>query len=265
MNLNLENRTVVVTGASRGIGAEVCETFAREGARVVAIARGRHDLDLLTEKMKQDSFDLTPVVADVSTRDGCYDAKKSVMEKFDTVDVVVHNAGGANVRGSIHSLRDEDWFETYRSNVMSALWIAQAFWPELKLSTQPRMAFISSTTAQEPGYFDPHYSSSKSALLNFAKHLSRKMSEDGILVNTLLPGPIRTPGLTAGIESMFSDSDRPEDSLQEELSLISSKIPLGKVGTPADVASAVAFLCSGINNWITGATLRIDGGKNLSI
>jgi 3-oxoacyl-[acyl-carrier protein] reductase len=265
VNLNLGKRSVVVTGASRGIGAAICEVFAQEGANVFAVARGELDLNKMCVELSQLGVRVTPVPGDVSTAQGCEDIRREVLQFSDSIDVVVHNAGGAEVRGELESLSDSDWRRTYEVNVMSAFWIAQAFWPDLKLSNQPRIAFVSSTTAQEPGYYDPHYSAAKAALLNFSKHLSTRMGPDSILVNTLIPGPIRTLGLDSNIAKVNETDETDEIMVLKELANLASSIPLGMLGSPVDVANATVFLCSGANNWITGATLRIDGGKSRSV
>jgi 3-oxoacyl-[acyl-carrier protein] reductase len=266
MDLGLRNRVVLVTGASRGIGEAIAERLTSEGAKVVISARGRGPLFDLAGRLAQTGAEVLPVVADTSTESGIRDCVDSTITHFGRLDTVVHNAGGAIGRGAIETLNDDHWLDTYEANVMSLVRLVRYAREHLARSDLARIISIASTTASEPGSHDPHYSSAKAALISLGKHLSNALAPDGILVNTVAPGPIRTNSWERFVDGL-ADIEDPEsrDAGKVFESEMASRIPLGRIGESGDVADIVAFLASSRAAWITGSLFRVDGGKSRGV
>lgn len=262
MDLGLLRRVVLVTGASRGIGAATAECLAREGADLAICARGADPLNSLALRLRDSGINCLPIAADVFTDQGARMCVDQTISHYGKLDVVIHNAGGAIGRGLFSELSDEEWMTTYNANVLSLVRLVRHSRKYLSESDQARIICISSTTAGEPGSHDPHYSSSKAALLNLAKHLSNALASEGILVNTVSPGPVRTHAWESFLDQIADGESGPNEEFRRTIeSEMASRIPLGCIGESAQVADLVAFLASSRANWITGSVFRIDGGK----
>jgi len=262
----LAGRVILVTGASRGIGAEIARRLASEGAFLALCSRNLDGLNLFASQngfTEENSF---LIAQDLSESTGIDSCAQLVLERFGRIDALVNNVGGATGRGAFLDVSDSDWLKTFETNVLSLVRLAKAFKPHLSRSEYGRIVTISSTTAQEPGQFDPHYSSAKAAVNNLSKHLASIFASDGITVNVISPGPIHTEGLIeflTGIDAKSSNDGVKES--EKFHSNMKSRIPLGNLGSPTDVASLVSFLLSKDASWITGSNFRIDGGKNRGI
>lgn len=266
MNVALDRRVVLVTGASRGIGAEIARRLASEGAFLALCSR---NLDSLNQFAFQNGFNegnSMLIAQDLSELVGIDACAQLILERFGRIDALVNNVGGATGRGAFLDVSDSDWIKTFETNVLSLARFAKIFKPYLSLSEYGRIITISSTTAQEPGQFDPHYSSAKAAVNNLSKHLANIFASDGITVNVISPGPIHTEGLIEFLSELDSkgsaggvkESDKYTDAMK-------SRIPLGNLGAPSDIAGLVSFLLSKDAGWITGSNFRVDGGKNRGI
>jgi 3-oxoacyl-[acyl-carrier protein] reductase len=262
MDLGLERRVVLITGASKGIGEATAERLALEGADLAICARGEEPLNALALRLTDSGSNCLPIVADVSTEAGVRTCVDMTIGHFGRLDVVIHNAGGASGRGLLSELSDDDWLATYNTNVMALVRLVRHSQKYLSESNQARIVCISSTTAGEPGSHDPHYSGAKAALLNLAKHLSNTLAADGILVNTVSPGPVRTDAWESFVHGLIDSDVRLADVDRRAFeSEMASRIPLGCIGESWQVADLVAFLSSSRSAWITGSVFRVDGGK----
>lgn len=266
MDIALSGKVVLVTGASRGIGAEIARKLLREGALLALCSRNLDGLNLFASQNGFTEDNSILVAEDLSEEAGVFSCVQQILERFGRIDALVNNVGGAIGRGAFLDVSDDDWIKTFETNVLSLVRLAKILKIHLSLSGHGRIVTISSSTAQEPGQFDPHYSSAKAAVTNLSKHLANIFASDGITVNVISPGPILTDGL---IEFM-SDIDLKniasgEKESEKFLSGMKSRIPLGELGSTADIASLVSFLLSNEAGWITGSNFRIDGGKNRSI
>ncbi len=266
MNVALDRRVVLVTGASRGIGAEIARRLASEGAFLALCSR---NFDSLNEFANQNglSEDNSLLIAqDLSELAGIDTCAQLVLERFGRIDALVNNVGGATGRGAFLDVSDSDWLKTFETNVLSLVRFAKIFKPYLSLSEYGRIVTISSTTAQEPGQYDPHYSSAKAALNNLSKHLANVFASDGITVNVISPGPIHTEGLIEFLSALDSkDNSGGLKKSEKYIDAMKSRIPLGELGSTGDIAGLVSFLLSKDAGWITGSNFRVDGGKNRSI
>jgi len=260
------DRVVLVTGSSRGIGAEIARKLLSQGAKIALCSRNLEGLKLFASQNGFTKDNSIVIDEDLSELAGVETCAQMILERFGRIDALVNNVGGATGRGTFSDVSDSDWIKTFETNVLSLVRLAKILKPHLSRSEHGRIVTISSATAQEPGQFDPHYSSSKAAVTNLSKHLANIYAGDGITVNVISPGPIHTEGLAAFMSELDSVSiGEGEKESEKFTNTMKSRIPLGDLGSPRDVANLVSFLLSKEAGWITGSNFRIDGGKNRGI
>ena len=252
MNLELAGKACLVAGASRGIGRAIALVLAREGARVFGIARGAADLDVLRGEL--DTAGGGPhatLVADVATADGADAAIAGAIAALGGLDVVVANVGKSFARDALQ-MDDADLATSLDTNLWSAARIAQRARPHLE-KTRGSITMISSIWGREAGGA-PGYNVAKAGVVALAKALARDYGKLGIRVNSVAPGSILFPG--GGWERrMKADPAAIADMIAREL-------PLGRFGTPAEVAETVAFVASPRASWISGACIVVDGAQS---
>lgn len=262
----LKGRVILVTGASEGIGASISRKLAGLGATLVLCSRNLEKLREFAEDKALIGSDLTLINQDLATSSGAEKCVELLLQKHGRIDAIINNVGGAIGRGVFDELSDADWLDTYQINVMSLVRLVRLLKPYLIQSNNARIVTISSVTASEPGFENPHYASSKAALVNLTKYLANSLATFQITVNSVAPGAIRTPAFNDSIQR-FSESRSGNESSESERVLedIQSRIPLGTIGDAEVVAEMVAFLVSDKAKWITGSNFRLDGGKNRHI
>lgn len=263
MKLDLENRVVLVTGGSKGIGRAIAEELLEEGASVSICARNLQPLKELSKKANSLKKNYLLLELDIHTKAGAKLFIQKSIEKFGSFDVLAHNAAGASGRGKFLEISEQDWENTFSNNVITLVRLIKLSYKLLSNSDQARIIAIASNTATEPGSHDPHYSASKSALLNLAKHLSNELAPKGIIVNSISPGPVETDSLIKFVEELSKKSTIEKQEFKDSyLKMMQSRRPLGRIGLSEEVAALVLFLASSRASWITGSNFRIDGGKN---
>ena len=241
-----ENKTVIVTGASSGIGAAPARRFGREGANVVLISRTQAKLD----KVAEDIPSAKVVPADLSTKDGVETAAKAAREAFGRVDVLVNNAGTA-VMGSIEEV-DEDGFAEVMETDVTGVWrLTKALWGDLK-ATKGNVVMTSSVSGTG-GDWDMHaYNTAKGAVTNLTRALALDARNSGVRVNAVNPSFTKTE-LTSGM----LEND-------ELVAKFMERIPLGRPAEPEDIADVIAFLASDDARFVNGVNLPVDGGLSAS-
>lgn len=255
MNLHLTNKRVLITGASRGIGAAIAQEFLDEGARVCIISRGSNQL-YATEKKLQKLYNskIFAEKCDCISPDSLEALRARIYKKWSGVDVVVANIGDG--RSVLDPIPDEQqWNKVWSNNFDSALHTARTFLPMLK-DSKGCLLFISSIAAIEAIGAPVDYSTAKSALLALAKNMSRKLGKD-IRVNVIAPGNILFSG--------GSWDKKMKNNPKKVNSMISRNVPMNRFGTPKEVAAASVFLCSEKSSFITGAVLVVDGGQTQGV
>ena len=241
---DLTGRIALVTGASRGIGRAIAEAMAAHGAQVVAAARGDHAAETVRaieaagHRADLASLDVTEAGSIESTIAG-------VIERHGRLDVLVNNAGITRDQLMLRMKRD-DWDQVIATNLTAAFLCCQdALKPMLK-QRGGRIVNISSVVGQSGNAGQVNYAASKAGLIGFSKALAREVASRGITVNVVAPGLIET------------DMTRALPVKTQETWV--AQIPLGRLGTPADVAAAVCFLASDEASYITGQVLAVNGG-----
>ena len=242
--INLSGRIAIVTGASRGIGRATARMLAGQGATVVAAARGdnaRATVDEIAAAGGQ--ADLARV--DVTDRESIDRMVAGALERFGRIDVLVNNAGITRDQLMLRMKR-EDWDEVVATNLTAMFSCVQAVLRPMVRQRAGRVISISSVVGQAGNAGQANYAASKAGIIGFSKALALEVASRGITVNVVAPGLIDTDmtrALTGSAHETWA-----------------SKIPLGRLGTPEDVASAVCFLASDAASYITGQVLAVNGG-----
>ncbi|GEO15381.1 SDR family NAD(P)-dependent oxidoreductase [Microvirga aerophila] len=247
--LSLIGRVGTVIGAGRGIGAAIAARLVAEGARVVVCDR---DLDAATATAERvgSSDQVIAMHVDISCPSAAADLVEACVKRFGQLDILVQNAG-IYPWTFITDITVEEWDTVLGVNLRSAFLVAQAALAPMRAQGGGRLIFISSITGprvSSPGH--AHYAASKAGINGFVKTAAIEFSPYKITVNSIEPGNILTEGMKAGRTKEFIDGMR-------------AAVPLGRLGTPADVANAVAFLASDEASYITGTSIIVDGGQTL--
>lgn len=257
MTFDFSAKKVLITGASKGIGRSIAEQFLEAGATVAICARGQKDLETL--QCRYNTHKLFAFSADVTNACDVKDVVCGVNEKLGGLDILINNVGGAIVFGDLWTATDKNWTDAFELNVLSMVRFCREAIPYLRNSKHPRVINISSISGVEPGFYNPHYASTKAATINFSKYLANILASEHILVNCVCPGTIETNGWEKGIEQILQKQTL---STKEELRLKDIQtIPLGRIGQGEDIASMVLFLAGDGANWTTGSCFHINGGK----
>ncbi|MEU9343023.1 oxidoreductase [Streptomyces sp. NPDC048278] len=254
----LAGRTVVVTGAGRGIGLAVVEAFLAAGARVVAGSRQR--TDALDDHVKQGA-ELTVVEVDLATPDGPAALVAEAVALHGGVDVLVNNVGAVRPRvDGFLGVTDEDWEWTFTVNLMAAVRTTRAALPHLLATGAGRIVTVSSVNARLPDPLVIDYGAAKAALTNFCKALSKEVGPRGVRVNTIGPGPVET-ALWQGAGGVAATVGRSRGVDPREVARgAAGQSVTGRFTRPEEVADLVVYLAGPRAANITGADFVVDGG-----
>jgi len=256
MDLKLNNKKVLITGASRGIGLAVAESFLQEGAKTYLVSRGSSAL-YENEKKLQNIYGLDNVVAckcDCTNVESLNSLKNEVEDKWNSLDVVIVNVGdGRSVSDALPD--DMQWKKTWNSNFESTLQTARTFLPMLERS-QGVLLFVSSIAGMEAFGAPTDYSTAKTAIIALSKNMARKLAPN-IRVNVIAPGNVYFEG-GSWDEKIQQDKGRVDE-------IIKSTVPMNRFATPQEIASSAVFLCSDRAGFVTGVTLVVDGGQTVGV
>jgi 3-oxoacyl-[acyl-carrier protein] reductase len=241
---DLTGKVAVVTGASRGIGRAIATSLAAQGATVVAAARGDHANAVAAELTSQGRR-AEAVALDVTDAAAVERLPGLVVERHGRIDIIVSNAGIARDQ-LLMRMKREDWDAVLATNLTATFGLAQAAMRPMLKQRGGRIIAISSVVGQMGNAGQSNYAASKAGLIGFAKALAREVASRGITVNVVAPGMIDTDMTRAISEKTQVDW--------------AAQIPLGRPGSPGDVAAAVCFLASDEAAYITGHVLAVNGG-----
>jgi 3-oxoacyl-[acyl-carrier protein] reductase len=255
MDLGLAGKTALVSGASRGIGRAIATELAREGCRVAMCARGAEELERAAGEVRQIAARDDAAVAlagDLTTEDGVGDVVAGALGALGGIDILVNNVGGSAAR-TFADCDDDDLRQILDRNLWPAFRLSRALVPQMRGRGGGSIVMITSIWGRESGG-GPSYNIAKAAEQSLAKAMARDLARDHIRVNAVAPGSIFFPG--GGWER------RQKQDPAGIAAFVEREIPLGRFGTPEEVAQVVTFLCSPRASWVHGACVVVDGGQS---
>lgn len=244
----LSGKIALVTGGSAGIGLAVARRFAAEGAYVFITGRRQGELDRAVQQIGADAAAIRCDVADFNGLDRVYD---TIGRQKGRLDILVANAGGGEFV-PLEAVTEAHFDKAFNANVKGTLFTVQKALPFI--TDGGSIILIGSNTSNKGTPAFSVYSASKAALRSFARCWTQDLKHRGIRVNTLSPGPTRTPGLS-GLAGTAQQAEAMQAALIDA-------IPLGRLGDPDEIAAAALFLASGESSFVTGIELFVDGGMS---
>jgi 3-oxoacyl-[acyl-carrier protein] reductase len=260
VNLGIEGRGCVVTGASRGIGRETARILCAEGAKVLLVARSEERLLEAADECAAAGGQAESIAADLNEPEAAARVVAEAEQRFGQLDVLVNGAGTARWR-DLDEVPDEDWYAAWELNVMAPLRLMRAAVPAMRERGWGRVVNVSSTAGKRPSAAMPEYSVAKAAELSLSRLYADRCAADGVLVNAICPGPVKSdlwmePG---GLLDQSKEMGRYE-SRESALEAAGGKRPIGRLAEVEEIAGAIAFLCSEHASYVAGAAWSVDGG-----
>ena len=261
MNLDIRGRRALVTGGSHGIGLATAERLARAGCDVAICSRSAERLEAAELKLKSYGVDVISVAFDALDSGSASKVMDFIERYWDGVDILVNNVGGGGRWGN-EVVEDTDmrvWSEVYEKNAMVASRFTSRVIPHMRRNKWGRVVTVTSIYGGKDGQGRPWFTMAKAAETALMKSLSRTpyLVRDGITFNSVAPGGIYIPG------TGFDDEQRSDPAAFDRM--LDEEYPLGRLGTPEEVASVIAFLCSKEASLVNGANITVDGGQSSGI
>lgn len=254
----LEGKTAIVTGSSRGIGRAIGVRLAKEGARVVLCARTADTLRQAVDEIGSDHA--ASIALDLREPESCLRLVEFAVKTFGGLDILVNNAG-ATRRGAFVNLTDEDWSDGFALKFFGAVRVTRAAWPHLK-QRAGSVIFVSGAGGRTPGAEFAAGGSVNAALLSLTKALAETGIRDGIQVNCVNPGAVRTDRLKVRLSSMMKE-EGVELAAAERKFVESSGVT--RIGEPEDIAGLVAFIAGPQGRFLHGSLIDMDGGATKTV
>ncbi len=256
MDLNLGGKAIIVTGASKGIGAATARLLSAEGAGVVLVARGAEELERNAEACAGETVALA---LDVTAPEAPQRIVNACLERFGRLDGLVNNAGVIRITRP-EDLADEYWLMQLQLNVMAPMRLMRLAAPRMVEVGGGRIVNVCSMGSKQPSLLDMAYCVAKAGQLSLSRLFADEWAARGVLVNAVLPGVIDSPMWTGegGIADQLAaieGSDR-----EQVIADAGREAPIGRLGSNEEVAAAIAFLCSEQSSFVAGAAWSVDGG-----
>ena len=255
MDLQIKDRTALVTGSTAGIGLAIAERLAAEGALAILCGRNQAKLDAAADRVGRVGA-CRAILADPATADGA----TRLIEAVPEVDILVNNLGIYEAK-PFTSISDADWHHIFEVNVVSGARLARHYFPKMLERSWGRVIFVASESALLIPAEMVHYGMTKTAQLAVARGLAEQTRGTGVTVNSVLPGPTRSEGVAAFIASVIPDEGATPE--QRETLFFERMRPLSLIRRliePEEIAAYVAFLASPLSAVTNGAAIRVEGG-----
>ena len=241
----MENKITLVTGASRGIGQAIALKLGQHGAAVIGTATTESGADSISQYLEKAGFKGTGIVLNVNDTEQINNTIQIIREKFGDIEILVNNAGITRDNLLVR-MKDEEWDEIMDTNLKSVFRLSRIVLRAMMKARYGRIINISSVVGAIGNMGQTNYAAAKAGLFGFSKSLAREVGSRNITVNCVAPG--------------FIDTDMTRSLASEHQQSLIQHVPLGRLGRPEEVASAVAFLASSNAGYITGTTLHVNGG-----
>jgi len=244
----LQDEIALVTGASRGIGKAIADTLGAQGATVIGTATSGGGADAISERFAAAQIKGRGIRLDVTEQGSVEEVIKTLSSEFGAPSILVNNAGITR-DNLLMRMKDEEWDDIINTNLTSVYRLSKACLRAMMKARKGRIINITSVVGATGNPGQTNYSAAKAGLIGFTKSLAREVGSRGITVNSVAPG--------------FIDTDMTRELPEAQTKALLSNIPLGRLGGPEEIASAVAFLASEAAGYITGETLHVNGGMHM--
>src|SRR5579871_3006974 len=262
MQLGLKDRVALVTAASAGLGYATALGLAQEGAKIALCSRTEASILQAAEQIrKATGAEVLPLTADVTQPEDLERIVAETAAQFGVLHIVVSNSGGPPA-GTFESLGEEKWREALDSTLFSTTRLVRAALPHLKAAGWGRIVVITSTSVRQPIPGLLLSNSLRAGIVGLCKTLSLEFAPYGITVNNVGPGSFATARIDHLLQVRARDAGI---TVEEARKQMEARIPLGRLGNPAELANAVVFLASEAASYVTGQTWLVDGGQTLGL
>jgi 3-oxoacyl-[acyl-carrier protein] reductase len=245
----LNDKIVLVTGASRGIGRSIAETLGQSGATVIGTATSDNGADAISAYFKEMGVKGCGKKLNVADAESVTSVLKEIASEFGTIEILVNNAGITR-DNLLMRMKDDEWDDIINTNLSSVFRLSKACMRGMMKARSGRIISIASVVGATGNPGQCNYAAAKAGIVGFSKSLAREVGSRGITVNVVAPG--------------FIDTDMTKALSDDQRQSMASTIPLGDLGQPKDIANAVLFLASEMGNYVTGETLHINGGMHMA-
>jgi 3-oxoacyl-[acyl-carrier protein] reductase len=245
---DLNGRVVLITGGSRGIGAQTARAFTALGAKVAVVGRDRAALDSVVAGIAGEGGTATAVVADVTDSAALEEARRRTEDELGPVDVLAAFAGGQGFPVPTAELTEERWRQVIDSDLTSAFLTIRTFLPGMIERRRGAVLTMSSAAGRQPGQANLAYGVANAGLVMLTRHLAAEVGPHGIRVNAIAPSTIATEKVLANMPPQMQAK-------------VAATHPLRRMGTTEDVAQTALFLASDAASWLTGVTIDVAGGR----
>jgi 3-oxoacyl-[acyl-carrier protein] reductase len=262
VDLGLTGRAALVGGASRGLGRAAAETLAREGCSVALYARSEDDLRRAAEEVgTATGSEAVAIPGDITRPEDCERVVAETVRAFGALDILVTNTGPP-AYGTAVSRTDDEWQEAWERMALGVVRLARATVPHMRAHGGGSIVNIFGCDLHQLVGHTASASVTRLAAAGFSKYLATELAGENIRVNNVLPGWIATERITCLVEAEAAERGVSADEVYREQA---EPVPMGRFGSPEEIADAVAFLASRRSGYITGTSLRVDGGWCLNL
>ncbi|MGF0311304.1 SDR family NAD(P)-dependent oxidoreductase [Rhodococcus sp. IEGM1428] len=266
MDLGIDGKTALVTGADSGIGWHTAKMLLAEGVRVVISDKDQTSLDDAAAQLEAPDGQLFAFAADVTDTQAVENLAAQTQRAVGDIDILVQSSGVTGAQGLFHEIDEEGWRSTLDIDLMGPVRLLRAFLPALRRGGWGRVVLLTSEDAVQPYDDELPYCAAKAGVLALAKGLSRSYASEGLLVNAVSPAFIHTPMTDAMMDKRAEEKGTDRDGAIE--SFLDEERPymeLGRRGEPEEVAAVITFLCSDRASFVNGSNYRVDAGSVATI